>query len=205
MEFYSDLITQKSLQLLQDLRRRYNFILIGGWAVFMYTGALKSKDVDLVVDYQDLEKLKANFDLIKNDRLKKYEIKQEEIDIDVYLPHYSNLGLPVEEIKNYVIQQKGFLVPKMEVLLILKQFVYDQRQGSPKAEKDRLDILSLLKLREIDWSFYQQFLKKYKLEEFKNRLINLLKDTRQAPELGLNEYSMAKLRREVSSKVKPSE
>ena len=45
-EFYQDLITQKSFEALQNLKREFDFILIGGWAVFLYTKDLKSKDID---------------------------------------------------------------------------------------------------------------------------------------------------------------
>lgn len=71
MNFYHDLITEKSWQTVQDLRKEYNFILIGGWAVFLYTQALKSKDIDVVMEYRELEKLRLNFAVSKNDRLKK--------------------------------------------------------------------------------------------------------------------------------------
>lgn len=197
MEYYSALITQKSFKILQDLRRQYKFMLIGGWAVFLYTRALKSKDIDMIVYYDELEKLRRELPLVKNDRLKKYEIKQEEIDIDIYLPHYSRIGLPVEAIGEYAVNREGFLVPKIEILLILKQFVFGQRQGTAKGEKDRLDILSLLKTEETDWRFYWEALKKFGLESFKENLTDLLKETRQAPELDLNEYQMAKLRNKI--------
>src|SRR3990167_2286680 len=64
MAYYHDLITQKSFEVLTALRRKYDFILIGGWAVFLYTHNLKSKDVDLVVEYKDLEKLKHDFEVV---------------------------------------------------------------------------------------------------------------------------------------------
>ncbi len=64
-EFYQNLITEKSYKILQDLKREFDFILIGGWAVFLYTKALKSKDIDLIVEYQELERLRKKFDLIK--------------------------------------------------------------------------------------------------------------------------------------------
>lgn len=200
-EFYQDLITEKSFKTLQNLKREFDFILIGGWAVFLYTKALKSKDIDLIVQYETLEQLRKKYSLTKNERLKKYEIKQEEIDVDIYLPHYSDLGLPVEEIGKNATTREGFIVPKIETLLILKQFVFIQRRGAPKGEKDRLDILSLLKLNEIGWNLYQKLLEKYKLKEFKEKLINLLRETKDAPELGLNEYAMAKLRKEISGKL----
>lgn len=196
-EFYQNLITAKSFEILQNLKREFDFILIGGWAIFLYTKSLKSKDIDLIVEYSELEKLREKFSLNKNERLKKYEIKQEEIDVDIYLPHYSNLGLPVDEIKNHKVNREGFTVPKIEMLLILKQFVFSQREGSAKGEKDRLDILSLLKTKEINCVFYKKLLKKYNLENFKENLINLLKETRQVPELNLNEYSMANFKKEI--------
>lgn len=46
MAYYNDLITEKSWQYLQTLRRETNFVLIGGWAVYLYTKSLKSKDFD---------------------------------------------------------------------------------------------------------------------------------------------------------------
>ena len=121
MEYYHNIITEKSFQLFQQLRRDYHFILIGGWAVFLYTHSLKSKDIDIVIDYDELEKLKKKFTVVKNDRLKKYEIKIDGIDIDIYLPFYSELGIPAEEIQKYAGTREGFTVPQIEILLILKQ------------------------------------------------------------------------------------
>ena len=54
MEYYQNIITAKSFQILQALKRQYDFILIGGWAVFLYTRTLKSKDIDIIVDYPAL-------------------------------------------------------------------------------------------------------------------------------------------------------
>src|SRR3972149_11931751 len=71
MNFYHNLVTEKSWHLLLTLRKRYRFILIGGWAVFLYTQALKSKDIDLVVEYGELEKLREAFGVSKKDRLPK--------------------------------------------------------------------------------------------------------------------------------------
>ena len=52
--YYPTIITQRSFEILQDLRRQFQFLLIGGWAVFLYTRALKSKDIDIVVEYEEL-------------------------------------------------------------------------------------------------------------------------------------------------------
>ena len=71
MEYYHDNITRQSYSVVQTLNREYNFVLIGGWAVFLYAGTLKSKDIDIIIDYGALTKLKENFDVLKKERLKK--------------------------------------------------------------------------------------------------------------------------------------
>ncbi len=48
MAYYHDLITEKSWRILQELKRQYQFILIGGWAVYLHASALKSKDIDII-------------------------------------------------------------------------------------------------------------------------------------------------------------
>ena len=173
MEYYHNLITEKSFQLLQRLRRERHFILIGGWAVFLYTHSLKSKDIDIVIDYDELEKLKNEFVVTKNDRLKKYEIKIDGIDIDIYLPFYSELGVSAETIQKFVVTREGFTVPQIAVLLILKQVAFSDRQGTPKGEKDKIDIFSLLALQEIDWEFYQKLTATAGLKQLPNELKSL--------------------------------
>ena len=89
--FYQEMVTQKSWQILQNLKKQVAFILIGGWAVFLYTNSLKSKDIDVIIDYGQLEDLKRTGNVYKNERLRKYEIKREGVDIDIYLPFFSRV------------------------------------------------------------------------------------------------------------------
>lgn len=199
--FYQDLITQKSLRVLENLRKSYDFVLIGGWAVWLYTQALKSKDIDLIVEFNTLGNLKKDYQIIKNQRLKKYEARVEEVDIDVYLPYYSNPGLPAEFILKHTLSHQGYRVPKPEILLILKQFVYEQRKASIKGKKDKLDVLSLLDTIDLDFEFYKQILKKTKKENLLEKLKNLLKGTTRATELNLTNHKMAKLKRKVVEKI----
>lgn len=196
MDYYSNLITEKSFKILQDLRRQYKFILIGGWAVFLYTQALKSKDIDIVIDYEELEKLKEKFTLNKNERLNKYEIAIDEVEIDLYLPFYSNPGIPAEEIKKYMVSLEGFSVPRPEILLLLKQKAHLERLGSPKGEKDKIDIVSLLNI-DLDLNFYKNLLKQYHLENYLTELKNLLQSKTQISELSLNEHSYSKFKKKV--------
>lgn len=197
MEYYKNLITEKSFKILQDLKRRYKFILIGGWAVFLYTHSLKSKDIDLIVEYEELEKLRRAFALIKNDRLKKYEIIIDEINIDLYVPFYSDLGVPAEEIKKYIQNLEGFAAPRPEIMLALKQKAYSERAGSPKGEKDKIDIVSLLKNVDLDFEFYKKILEDYGLINHLKELKNLLQTTTEVLELDLNQFQFSKLKKRV--------
>ncbi|MCF7906864.1 hypothetical protein K9K85_01110 [Patescibacteria group bacterium] len=200
MSFYHDLITKKSWQLLQELKRKHHFILIGGWAVFLYTQGLKSKDIDFICDYQELEKLKQEHDLIKNQRLKKYEIKTDHSDIDIYLPFFSDLGLPIEKIEKNTILYSGFVLPKIEILMILKQYAFQNRSGSIKGEKDKIDIISLLR-QNFNFKFYLNFLKKEKKENFIKELKKILETTKEVPEINLNQHQFSKIKNKILKKL----
>ena len=197
-DFYHQLITQRSWKILQALRKNYDFILIGGWAVWIYTEALKSKDIDLIIDYPALAKFKSDFNLQKNERLKKYEAKIQETEIDIYLPFYSNLGFPIEKIQKQTISRKGFVLPSPEILLILKQVAFSSRQGSIKGEKDKVDIFSLIFSEEFDYNAYQKLIKKEGLDNFKNQLKKLLKTTSAIPQLEITRHQMARLKKKFT-------
>ena len=109
MEFWNSQLTEKSWKILQELRRKYNFILIGGWATYLWTRQKKSKDIDIVVEINELQKLKKEF-LSKNNHLKKYEIKIDEIDVDIYVPYFSKFAIAPENFKRYVKKINGFNV-----------------------------------------------------------------------------------------------
>ncbi len=201
MSFYHNLITEKSWKTLQELKKKYEFILIGGWAVFVYTNGLKSKDIDFICDYEELEKLRQNYDLIKNQRLKKYEIKQENTDIDIYLPFFSDLGIPCNEIQKNTIKHSGFTIPKIEILMILKQHAFQDRIGSTKGEKDKIDIISLLQ-QNFDFNFYLKILKEQKKENLVNNLKKILKTTTEIPAINLNQHQFSKIKKSILNKLK---
>lgn len=144
MDYYRDIITQRSWITLQSMVKKYNFVLIGGWAVWVWTKRLKSKDIDFVIDFTELNNLKQEYPLTKNDRLKKYEIVDGPVSIDIYVPHWSNVGIPAEDLLSMAVTREGFRVVPPEVLLITKQVAYQSRVGSSKGRKDLVDIISLL-------------------------------------------------------------
>ena len=69
MNYYRDQVTTRAGNFYNSWPK-YQFILIGGWAVWLYTHQLKSKDIDLLVKFDTLEKLRYDFPLTKNERLK---------------------------------------------------------------------------------------------------------------------------------------
>jgi len=201
MEYYHNLITQKSWQLLQKLRKKCRFVLIGGWAVYLYTKALKSKDIDLILDYEELEKLKNKYEVFKNERLKKYEARAEELQIDLYLPFYSELGFPIEEVSQFKTTLEGFSLPEPEVLVLLKAKAFKDRANSVKGRKDLIDIVSLLRLESLDFKKLVALSKKYSLADLLKLVSETLKKTSRIEELNLNTHQMARFKKSVLSKL----
>lgn len=197
MQYYHDLITEKSWQLLQDLKSRYSFILIGGWAVFLYTKALKSKDIDLIVSYEELEKLKQEFLVLKNDRLKKYEIKTGGVDIDIYLPFYSDLGLSAEAVGEYIYRLENFIVPSLEVLTLLKMKALAERRGSVKGRKDLIDLVSLLNLDSFDFDKLKKIALKYQVADLLEVTAREIKAGSHLPEMNLNIHQTARFKKRI--------
>jgi len=186
VEFWHDVLIEKSWAVLLELRKRYEFILLGGWAVYLYTKALKSKDIDIIVDYNTLGLMGRELPLKKNERLRKYELLISDVEVDVYVPYFSNLGIPVEDVAANIRVLEGFKVPTPEVLLILKQAAEVERAGSVKGLKDRIDILALLIYSEIDFNTYLSLVKKYSLSSYRERLKNLVETAdREFKELGI--------------------
>lgn len=182
-DYYRDQVTAKSWQMLQQLAKKYQFVLIGGWAVWLYTHQLKSKDIDLIVEFDQLEKLRQDFPLVKNERLKKYEVTEGEIQIDIYVPHYSRLGADVSEVTATAVNVGGFRVPPPGVLLSLKLAAYKNRAGSSKGRKDLIDIVSLLVLPQLDWN------------RVPPEAVRLAATQTSLPELNLNPHQYSRLKK----------
>lgn len=201
MQFYNDIITQNSFVYLQNLKKKYKFILIGGWAVFLYSKSLKSKDIDIIIDYDVLAEFKEMEEVFKNERLSKYEINTGNFDIDIYIPYYSKLGIDIEEIKKSAIQKEGFFVPILEILFLMKLFAWHNRRGSSKGQKDELDIFSLAFLPEFDWKKYLKFVNRLNFSEFHKEFVKLLKNTTSVKELDINEQKMSKIKKRILSEM----
>ncbi len=175
MEFWNELLTKASWEKLQELAKEIDFVAIGGWAAYLWTGKHKSKDIDIIVDYETLAKLQQKYQLEKNERLRKYEIKLEKFDIDVYVPFFSELVLPTADIvKKYSTKIHGIKTVKPEALLVLKQGAEIERRNSIKGIKDSIDIVTLLVYAPINLNIYSEILKKYNLKHYKQELLHVL-------------------------------
>ncbi len=198
-EFWHNLVTEKSYQLLQELRKSFDFVLIGGWAIYFYTHGLKSKDIDIIVSLEALDKLKHEFDVYKNERLHKYEIKIEGIDIDIYIPYWSDLGLSINKVIENTVSLEGFRLPSKEILLILKLFVYSKRKASLKGKKDLIDIISLLYFDNINFGLLNNILENNSLSHLKDELREILVSTTKVEELGINQKKFSDFKKKISA------
>ncbi len=177
MEYWNDIITEKSFEVLQKIKKEFYFILIGGWAAYLYTKALKSKDVDIIVNFNQLEKIKLKYNIKKNENLRKYELIIDNIEIDIYVPFYSKLIIPLDKISTTKIE--SFNVINAEELLILKQGAILDRGESEKGFKDKVDVLALLFNCDLDFNKYLNIIKENNKESLLNELISLIKNFKE--------------------------
>jgi len=202
MDYWNDIITEKSWNVLKELNKKIKFTLIGGWAAYLWSHSHKSKDIDIVVEFGELEKIKKAYKLKKNDNLRKYEITIDEIDVDIYVPYYSRLAVPAEDIRKYAEKIENFNVVKPEILLILKQAAEYDRQESEKGLKDRIDIMGILLNCDIDSALYKEKLKEYRLMHYKSRLIEIVNTFRDLKYLTLNPREFKVKKREILNRLK---
>ncbi len=203
-EFWNELLTKASWKKLQELTKEFKFILIGGWAIYLWTEKHKSKDIDVIIDYSTLSEIQEKYPLTKNDRLKKYEVKFDEFDIDIYLPYYSKLALPIEDLENYMTMVKGIKTISLETLLILKQAAEVERRNSVKGQKDGIDILTILIYGCPDIKEYNELLGKYELKDYIDELIFVIKnfDDKNIKYLDLNLKEFVNWKRKYIEKLR---
>jgi hypothetical protein len=204
-EFWHESLTEESWRKLQELSKEWDLTVIGGWSVWLWTKQHKSRDIDIIVDFNELARLKEKYALAKNDRLKKYEIKMQGFDIDIYVPFYSKLALPVEELEKEKTTIDGISTVSCEALLILKQGAEIERRNTVKGQKDAIDILTLLIHAPVDFGKYSALLAKNKKENFSRELIGVItgfnpKEAEKYLGIGYKEFS--KKKKELVEKIK---
>lgn len=197
MEFWNSDITGESWNQLISLSKKYKFVLIGGWAIYMYTKLQKSRDIDMVVDYVQTRPLFADFQMRNNPSLRKYEIKFQKFNVDVYTPFYSRLSVSPQDLLNNYRVIENIMVSRVEEMLILKPGAFYDRKSSIKGQKDRVDIAGLVFYSTVDYSRLRVLLNQYKKESYMDLLLDAVGniDRHLLPYLNLNESTYSKIRK----------
>ena len=197
MEFWNSDITGESWNQLISLSKKYKFVLIGGWAIYMYTKLQKSRDIDMVVDYVQTRPLFADFQMRNNPSLRKYEIKFQKFNVDVYTPFYSRLSVSPQDLLNNYRVIENIMVSRVEEMLILKLGAFYDRKSSIKGQKDRVDIAGLVFYSTVDYSRLRVLLNQYKKESYMDLLLDAVGniDRHLLPYLNLNESTYSKIRK----------
>ena len=171
-QFWNEEQTRRSMELLNRLSKDVDFVLIGGWAVFMYAKQQMSLDVDIAVAYDSLEYFRRyGIGDYKNTRIK-YSI----IDgtyVDLFVENFSDKGMPfpIKTVLDNYLTIEGIKVVDRELLLILKLWRYF-RPDQQKIRKDVLDVIALLLYGDIDLNRFKELVELYKVPE--GRSINVL-------------------------------
>ena len=163
-----DEVLERSWRVLGELKGFADFVLIGGWAVYLWTRKLKSRDIDVYIDQENFYKLQSDltlrgYALKRNVRLMKFEALIDDVEVDIYTPFMSKLVVPCSDVFDRKLYSmiEGFKVAVPEVLLLLKAQAAKDRWHAEKGLKDRVDIISLLKFADVKRDVLDQVLRKY--------------------------------------------
>jgi hypothetical protein len=168
---WRDEVVERSWRVLGELKGFADFVLIGGWGVYLWTRKLKSRDIDVYVDQKNFYKLQSEltqrgYALKRNVRLMNFEALIGDVEVDIYTPFVSKLVIPCLDVfdrKLYSVIE-GFKVTIPEVLLLLKAQAAQDRWHAEKGLKDRVDIISLLKYADVKPDVLKQMLTQYDMQ-----------------------------------------
>ncbi|PIU59305.1 hypothetical protein COS86_04945 [Candidatus Bathyarchaeota archaeon CG07_land_8_20_14_0_80_47_9] len=163
-----DEVVERSWRVLGELKGFADFVLIGGWGVYLWTRKLKSRDIDVYIDQKNFYKLQSDltlrgYALKRNVRLMKFEALISDVEVDIYTPFMSKLVIPCSDVFDRKLYSmiEGFKVAVPEVLLLLKAQAAKDRWHAEKGLKDRVDIISLLRFADVKRDVLDQVLREY--------------------------------------------
>lgn len=144
-----------SAELVEQVMRRFvreypNAVLFGGWATYLRTGVAKSHDIDVIVDHPTLDRLRSKHALSESRHIggKKFELKVEGVEVDVYPVYQSRLGrelqLPVEALIGWSERIGQVRVLTTEAQFAAKMAALLDRPVTLPGEKDRQEMWALL-------------------------------------------------------------
>ena len=165
---WRDEVVERSWRVLGELKGFADFVLIGGWGVYLWTRKLKSRDIDVYIDQKNFYKLQSDltlrgYALKRNVRLMKFEALISDVEVDIYTPFMSKLVIPCSDVFDRKLYSmiEGFKVSVPEVLLLLKAQAAKDRWHAEKGLKDRVDIISLLRFADVKRDALDQVLREY--------------------------------------------
>ncbi len=163
-----DEVVERSWRVLGELKSFADFVLIGGWGVYLWTRRLKSRDIDVYVDQESFYRLQSEltqkgYALKRNVRLMKFEALIGDVEVDIYTPFVSRLVIPCLDVfaRKWYSVVDSFKVAFPEVLLLLKAQAAQERWHAEKGLKDRVDIISLLEFADVKRDVLEQMLIEY--------------------------------------------
>lgn len=184
-------------------------IVIGGVATYLYS--IKSEiddeiiefshDGDFVISNQSLDDLQEYYGIAnKNMRLKKHELKINDVDYDLYAEDKHTLLYSYKEMNEHSELIGTIRVPCIEHLIKLKTIAYNDRKSSAKGEKDKRDIIRLMYSANNELLDYEVLLeKKFELPKIIDELTEITKDNKAFNELcNNNHYYAAQLKKECN-------
>jgi hypothetical protein len=165
---FRDEVLERSWRVLGELKGFADFVLIGGWGVYLWTRKLKSRDIDIYVDQKNFYMLQSEltqrgYALKRNVRLMKFEALISDVEVDIYTPFVSKLVIPCLDVFDRKLYSmiEHFKVAIPEVLLLLKAQAAQDRWHAEKGLKDRVDIISLFEFADVKRDLLEQMLREY--------------------------------------------
>jgi uncharacterized protein YerC len=171
----------RSLEVLDRLRTiDIPFVVIGGWAVYLFTHYHMSRDLDLIMEQKDLWKLRSfvisQGGTEKAPGLSKYGYKLGQVDMDVYTEEKGDIIPSPGEIlsSRRFIEVERYRVVEPEILLLLKVRAATDRAAGLKGLKDRCDVISLLNSGRIDLDKFAAESRRHAQADAVNRVLRIV-------------------------------
>jgi hypothetical protein len=143
-------IMLRSKALLETLKAQgLDFVLIGGWAVYMLSRYHMSRNIDVLMRDRELWKLRS---LVSSRRghekapgLRKMGFIIDDVGLDIYTETQSGLPVDIKEVfeERRFVEIDGYKVLEPARLLLLKLQAASSRGQGHKGVKDRCDIMSI--------------------------------------------------------------
>ena len=167
-QFWNSEATEDSFRQLGLLQKEVDFVLIGGWAVYLYVEAQKNQDIDIVIDTNQLNYFrKFGISDYENSRIKHSEIGRTVVDLFIEEYMDKDMPFPTKVILNNYVRIGNIKVVEKNLLLLLKLWRYFSADEI-KHRKDVVDVVSLLFYGGIDLKKVKKYATMYKIERRKS-------------------------------------